>query len=126
MAKILVAEDDRDIRDLITFTLQYAGHEVVSVTDGTQAVEMARVEVPDLIVMDVRMPGMTGYEACRLLKESGPTRHVPVVFLSAKGQEQEVQRGLEAGGTDYILKPFVPEQFARRVQEILARAASET
>lgn len=125
MAKILVAEDERDIRDLITFTLQYAGHEVIAASNGAEAIEVARAEKPDLIIVDVRMPLMTGYEACRVLKQAGPTRHIPVVFLSAKGQEQEVQSGLEAGATDYILKPFSPENLARRIEEILARSASE-
>jgi CheY-like chemotaxis protein len=123
MAKILIAEDERDIRDLITFTLQFAGYEVVSAANGNEAVEMARVEMPDLIMMDVRMPVMTGYEACRLLKEDGPTQHIPIVFLSAKGQEQEVQSGMDAGAVDYILKPFSPENLTRRVEEILARSA---
>lgn len=123
MAKILIVEDERDIRDLITFTLQFAGYEVISASNGSEAVEMARVEMPDLIMMDVRMPVMTGYEACRLLKADGPTQHIPVVFLSAKGQEQEVQSGMDAGAVDYILKPFSPENLTRRVEEILARSA---
>jgi DNA-binding response OmpR family regulator len=124
MAKILIAEDERDIRDLVTFTLQYAGYEVVGASNGAEAIEVARAEMPDLIMMDVRMPLMTGYEACRVLK-TGPTQNIPVVFLSAKGQEQEVQSGLEAGAIDYILKPFSPENLARRVGEILARSANE-
>jgi CheY-like chemotaxis protein len=123
MAKILIAEDERDIRDLVTFTLQFAGYEVVSASNGSEAVEIARDEMPDLIMMDVRMPVMTGYEACRLLKEDGPTQHIPIVFLSAKGQEQEVQSGMDAGAVDYILKPFSPENLTRRVEEILARSA---
>lgn len=122
MAKILIAEDERDIRDLVTFTLQFAGYEVVSAANGSEAVEMARAEMPDLIMMDVRMPVMTGYEACRVLKEDGPTQNIPVVFLSAKGQEQEVQSGMDAGAIDYILKPFSPENLTRRVEEILDRS----
>jgi CheY-like chemotaxis protein len=122
MAKILIAEDERDIRDLVTFTLQFAGYEVVSAANGSEAVEMARAELPDLIMMDVRMPVMTGYEACRLLKEDGQTQDIPIVFLSAKGQEQEVQSGMDAGAVDYILKPFSPENLTRRVEEILTRS----
>ena len=126
MAKILIAEDERDIRDLITFTLQFAGHNVVSVANGAEAVEKVPSVQPDLIIMDVRMPRMTGYEACRVLKAQDSTKHIPIVFVSAKGQEQEVQLGLEAGALDYILKPFVPDQLALRVKEILARARAET
>ncbi|NPA92980.1 MAG: response regulator [Chloroflexi bacterium] len=119
MAKIVIAEDERDIRDLITFTLQFAGHEVVATANGAEAVEAVQREMPDLVLMDVRMPRMTGYEACRQLKADDRTKDIPVVFLSAKGQESEVQEGLAAGAMDYILKPFSPDQLTARVQEIL-------
>ena len=121
MAKILIAEDERDIRELITFTLKYAGHEVHQAANGEESVSMARDVMPDLIMMDVRMPKMTGYEACRLLKADEKVKHIPVVFLSAKGQETEIQTGLEVGATDYILKPFAPDQLIKRVNEILAK-----
>ncbi len=119
MAKIVIAEDERDIRDLITFTLQFAGYEVVATANGAEAVEAVQREMPDLVLMDVRMPRMTGYEACRQLKADDRTKDIPVVFLSAKGQESEVQEGLAAGAVDYILKPFSPDQLTARVQEIL-------
>lgn len=121
MAKILIAEDERDIRELVTFTLRYAGHEVYQATNGEEALNMARELVPDLILMDVRMPKMTGYEACRHMKADEKLKNVPVVFLSAKGQETEIQTGLEVGATDYILKPFAPDQLIRRVSEILPK-----
>ncbi len=119
MAKIVIAEDERDIRDLITFTLQFAGHEVIATANGAEAVEAVQREMPDLVLMDVRMPRMTGYDACRQLKADERTKDIPVVFLSAKGQESEVQEGLAAGALDYILKPFSPDQLTARVQEIL-------
>jgi two-component system alkaline phosphatase synthesis response regulator PhoP len=119
MAKILIAEDERDIRDLITFTLQYAGHEVIQARNGVEAVELAQSEMPALILMDVRMPKMTGYEACEALKKDDALKDIPVVFLSAKGQEAEVKTGLLVGATDYILKPFAPDQLNRRVAELL-------
>lgn len=122
MAKILVAEDERDIRDLITFTLQYAGHEVVQAQNGVEAVELALKAKPALILMDVRMPKMTGYEACAELKKMDAVKDIPVVFLSAKGQEQEVQTGLDVGAVEYILKPFAPDQLTKRVGELLKRA----
>ncbi len=121
MAKILIAEDERDIRDLITFTLSYAGYEVIEASNGEEAYALARQTKPNLVLMDVRMPRMTGYDACRALKADEETRDIPVVFLSAKGQESEVQTGLEVGATDYILKPFSPDQLTKRVAEILAR-----
>ncbi len=119
MAKIVIAEDERDIRDLITFTLQFAGHEVVPTANGAEAVEAVRRELPDIVLMDVRMPRLTGYEACRQLKADEATKDIPVVFLSAKGQESEVKEGLAAGAVDYILKPFSPDQLTARVAELL-------
>jgi DNA-binding response OmpR family regulator len=120
MAKILVAEDERDILDLIAFTLRFAGHEVLLAVNGEEAYHLARKEIPDLILTDVRMPKMTGYEACKLIKAEPTTQHIPVVFLSAKGQEQEVQAGLAVGGVEYMLKPFAPDQLIKRVEEILS------
>jgi DNA-binding response OmpR family regulator len=119
MAKILIAEDERDIRDLITFTLRFAGHEVISTTNGEEAVAAATSETPDLILLDVRMPKMTGYEACKRIKMEPDLQHIPVAFLSAKGQESEIQAGLEAGANEYILKPFAPDELTARVQELL-------
>ena len=121
MAKILIAEDERDIRDLIVFTLTYGKHQVVAVSNGEEVLENTRREQPDLILLDVRMPRMTGYEACRRLKADPTLRHIPVIFLSAKGQEAEVQTGLEAGAAEYILKPFSPDQLNKRISELLAK-----
>lgn len=120
MARILIAEDEPDIRELITFTLGYAGHEVTATTDGEEAYQTVQQLLPDLVLLDVRMPRMTGYEACELIKANPKTSHIPVVFLSAKGQEIEVQTGLEAGAVEYIVKPFAPEQLAEQVRAILA------
>lgn len=121
MAKILVAEDERDIRDLITFTLQFAGYQVITASNGEEAVTLTLKEIPDLVLTDVRMPKMTGYEACKLIKADPTTQHIPVVFLSAKGQEAEVQTGLDSGADEYLLKPFAPDQLTRKVAEILGR-----
>ncbi|MDH5606180.1 MAG: response regulator transcription factor [Anaerolineae bacterium] len=121
MAKILIAEDEPDIRDLITFTLRFAGHEVIATPNGAEAYEKAKEVIPDLIMMDVRMPRMTGYEACRKMKEIDALKPVPVVFLSAKGQESEVQAGLDAGAVEYILKPFAPDQLTAKVKSLLEK-----
>ena len=121
MAKILIAEDERDIRELITFTLNFAGHKVIPTANGEEAFLVAMREVPDLILLDVRMPRMTGYEACRKIKAEGRTRDIPVIFLSAKGQEAEIRAGYEAGAAEYIVKPFAPDQLTERIQAILTR-----
>lgn len=119
--KILVAEDEPDIRDLIAISLRYADYEVIEAIDGKEAVEKAVGELPDLILLDVRMPNMNGYEACHLLKARDSTREIPVIFLSARGQEAEIKRGLELGAEEYILKPFAPDELYRRVGSILDR-----
>ena len=122
MLKILVAEDERDIRELIGFTLRFAGFEVVLAANGAEAVERAPEEQPDLIILDVRMPRMTGYEACRHLKNDPATSTIPVVFLSAKGQETEIEQGLALGAVEYIVKPFAPDDLTDQVKDILKRA----
>lgn len=121
MALILVAEDERDIRELVNFTLMFAGHQVILAANGAEAVEKvaAADPKPDLIMLDVRMPRMTGFEACRQIKAMDAAAHIPVVFLTAKGQDEEVQSGIDAGARAYILKPFAPEELARRVNELL-------
>jgi CheY-like chemotaxis protein len=124
MAKILIAEDERDIRELVNFSLQFGGFAVVQAANGAEAVDLAQKELPDLILMDVRMPKMTGYEACRQMKTMPELRDIPVVFLSAKGQESEIQTGLEVGAEEYILKPFAPDELVKQVQVVLDRVTA--
>ena len=125
MAKILIVEDERDIRDLIAFTLKFAGYDVLTAAHGEEAFQIAVKELPDMVLTDVRMPKMTGYELCKLIKAEPTLQHVPVVFLSAKGQEAEVQAAVAVGATEYLLKPFAPDQLTRKVAEILARAQGQ-
>jgi CheY-like chemotaxis protein len=121
MARILIAEDEPDIRELVAFTLRFAGHEVTTTANGEEAVQQASKVIPDIILMDVRMPRMTGYDACRLMKADPILKDIPVVFLSAKGQDSEIQVGLAAGAEEYLLKPFAPDQLTERVKIILAK-----
>ena len=121
MARILIAEDEPDIRELVAFTLRFAGHEVTTTANGEEAVQQASQIIPDLILMDVRMPKMTGYDACRVMKKDAALKDIPVVFLSAKGQDSEIQTGLDAGAEEYLLKPFAPDQLAERIKVILAK-----
>ena len=119
MTKVVIAEDEPDIRDLIKFTLQFAGYEVFAGGNGEEGYELAKREKPDLVLMDVRMPRMTGYEACRKIKSDPELKHIPVIFLSAKGQDSEIQSGLDAGAEEYLLKPFAPDQLTERVRAVL-------
>jgi DNA-binding response OmpR family regulator len=120
--KVLIAEDEGDIRNLVVYTLQWAGFEVIEASNGPTAVQKAVQERPDLILLDVRMPGMSGYEVCTALKEIETTRTIPIAFLSAKGQDMEIKAGLDLGAEEYILKPFAPDELQRRVESILRRA----
>lgn len=120
MAKILIAEDEHDIRELIKLTLSFGGFSVAAARDGREAVEMATRDNFDLILMDVRMPHMTGYEACRELKRRPEFGDVPIILLSAKGQKQEIQEGVAAGASAYILKPFAPDHLLSKIREVLA------
>ncbi len=119
MASIVIAEDERDIRDLIKFTLTYAGHEIADAPDGKKAVELAAEVMPDLILLDLRMPKLNGFEACEAIKKDERTKDIPVVFLSARGIEEERDRANEAGAMGFIMKPFSPDDLSRRVGELL-------
>ena len=121
--KILLCDDQAVIRDGLEMllTLEKDFQVIGSAQDGFEAVELAAKKSPDLILMDVRMPKMTGYDACRVMKASPALKDIPVVFLSAKGQDSEIQSGLDAGAEEYLLKPFAPDQLTERVKAILAK-----
>ena len=121
MAKIVIAEYEPDIRELIAFTLRFAGHEVVTGANGLEGYELTKSEHPDLAMFDVRMPKMTGYDACKKIKADPEIAHIPVIFLSAKGQETEIEQGIAAGAEEYLLKPFAPDQLTERVKAVLAK-----
>lgn len=118
---ILVAEDEFDIRELIKFSLEFSGFTVITAPNGAEAVELANTTIPDLIILDVRMPVMTGFEACKQIKSNENTRHIPVIFLSAKGQETEIEHGSTLGADAYILKPFAPDELSEQVKSLLAK-----
>jgi CheY-like chemotaxis protein len=125
MTTILIAEDEPDIRELIVFTLRFGGFNVVVARNGMEAVERVHEVKPDLIMLDVMMPQMTGFEACRKLKAQPETAHIPVVFLTAKGHETEIEIGMEAGAVGYLLKPFSPEALNKYLGELLAKYEKE-
>lgn len=118
-AKIMVVDDERDIVRLVSFTLSRRGYSVIEATDGKAALEVAAREQPDLILMDVMMPVMDGFEASRQLKADPRTEKIPIVMLSAKSQQVERAIGLESGALDYICKPFTPKELVEQVNGFL-------
>lgn len=122
MGKILIAEDERDIRELVVFTLELlGGHTVLQAADGEEALAIAQSEHPDLILLDMRMPRMGGLETCRRLKALADVRDIPVVILSARGLDDEVQAGLDAGASAYLVKPFDTDQLVSDVEQLMAQ-----
>ena len=117
--KILVVDDDELLRDLLEFKLRSRGYEVELAEDGEAALAAASAAPPDLIVLDGMMPGLDGFQVLQRLADSGETREVPVIMLTARRQEQDVVAGLSLGAHDYLVKPFLPDELVLRIQRIL-------
>jgi two-component system phosphate regulon response regulator PhoB len=122
---ILVVDDERDIVELLRYNLVQAGYRVVSASDGRQAVDLACRERPDLIVLDLMLPVMPGAEVARALKQDEKTRDIPILMLTARGEEVDRVVGFELGADDYVVKPFSPRELVLRVQAILRREEKE-
>ena len=123
--KILVVDDEQDIVDLITYNLTKEGYVVCSALDGESALEVAAKEVPDLVILDIMMPGLDGFEVCRKLRQIPSLNEVSIIFLTAKTGEIDQILGLELGADDYIQKPVSPRILVARVKSILRRAAEK-
>jgi DNA-binding response OmpR family regulator len=117
---LLVADDDEDILTLVQLRLSRSGYEVVVARDGEEALRLAREKLPDLAVLDWMMPKASGVEVLRAIRADELTSNIPVILLTARASESDIQEGLEAGADDYIAKPFSPQELAARVQVILA------
>ena len=118
---VLVADDDPDILTLVTLRLERSGYEVLGAGDGEQALATALEREPDLALLDVMMPKLDGYEVTERLREHEATRHIPVILLTARVQEADIARGVEAGADDYVKKPFSTQELRDRVQAALGR-----
>ena len=121
MSTVLVADDDPHIREVVVFALERAGHRAIVARNGDEALNLARTGGPDLVILDVGMPGRDGLEVCRALRASASTAALPVLFLSARDEEIDRVLGLEMGGDDYVTKPFSPRELTARVAAILRR-----
>lgn len=124
--RILVVEDDPRVVIFVTDTLEYMGFVVLIARNGIEGLEKAKKEKPDLIILDVMMPEMDGYEVCRRLKTDRKTEHLPILMLTAKGQIQDKVKGLDIGADDYLAKPYDKEEFESRVKALLRRTSEKT
>ena len=124
MYRILIVDDDPDIRTLVAVTLGDS-HAIVEAADGVDALCLARKEAFDLVLLDVMMPGMDGFEACRQLKGDPLTTNTPVILLTARGTREDLDRGREAGADDYFVKPFSPIALLDKIAQVLERGRGE-
>jgi two-component system alkaline phosphatase synthesis response regulator PhoP len=123
--KILVVDDEVYIVHILDFSLGMEGYEVVTALDGEQALAKVKTEEPDLIVLDIMMPKLDGYETCRILKSDPETKHIPVILLSAKGRNVDQKMGFQVGADDYITKPFSPKKLVERINLILGQPTAQ-
>lgn len=119
--KILITEDEASIRELLRFNLQKEGYSVLEAADGLTAVQLARTETPDLILLDIMIPGQDGLAVCRTLKSQNQTTAIPIIMLTAKDEEIDKVIGLELGADDYMTKPFSPRELLARIKAVLRR-----
>jgi DNA-binding response OmpR family regulator len=117
--KILVVDDEVYIVHILDFSLRMEGYEVVTALDGEQALEKVASEHPDLVVLDIMMPKLDGYDTCKRLKANAETRDIPIILLSAKGRNVDQRMGFEAGANDYITKPFSPRKLVEKINSML-------
>ena len=128
MAKgsILVVEDEDDIRELLRYNLAKEGYQVTGTASGEEALKSVKISFPDLILLDLMLQGIDGLEVCRVLKGEARSRHIPIIMLTAKGEEADIVAGLELGADDYVTKPFSPRVLLARVRAVLRRRRVET
>ena len=124
--RILVVDDEEDILELVRYNLAREGYAVVCADTGERALKLAAEARPDLIVLDLMLPGINGIEVAKILKNSDTTRDIPIIMLTARGEEADVVLGLEVGADDYVTKPFSPRILNARVKAVIRRAAAET
>jgi DNA-binding response OmpR family regulator len=124
MTSVLVVDDDPDVCDLVTYKLEQSGFEVRRASDGDAALREVAKRIPDLVLLDIMMPGISGLEVLERLRSDEATAVIPVVMLTAKAQENDVERGFQLGADDYVVKPFSPRELVRRVTAVLSRRQS--
>ena len=124
--KILIVDDEQAIREMVSFALTRAGFEVLEAADAQQAQTVVADELPDLLLLDWMMPGVSGLDLARRLKREDLTRDLPIIMLTARGEEEEKIRGLEVGADDYVTKPFSPRELVARIKAVMRRASPQS
>lgn len=119
--RILLVDDEPHIVELVKFRLELSGYEVIAAHNGMEALEKAQNDRPDLILLDVMMPGMDGYEVATKLKENRHTRRIPIIMLTAKAEEEDIKEAIRVGAVDYIVKPFDPFAILKKISKILSK-----
>ena len=119
--KVLIIEDDPATSRLVEYSLRHAGYQVIRAANGLEGIRMARSEAPDLVILDVMLPGLDGYEICHRLKGDAATARLPILMFSAKAQEIDRNTGLKVGADEYLTKPAAPADIVGRVQKLLAK-----
>ena len=122
---VLIVEDEEDIRTLLAYNLGKEGFSVTAVESGEQGLQLAIANHPDLIILDLMLPGMDGFSVCRALKKSDETRGIPIIIASAKGEEADIITGLEMGADDYVVKPFSPKVLNARIHAVMRRTGQQ-
>ncbi|GAB6137537.1 response regulator [Halanaerobaculum tunisiense] len=125
-AKILVVDDEENIVQLVEFNLKKEGYEVITASKGQQALELVRQQEPDLIVLDLMLPGVDGFDICRKIRQNDQYSNLPIIILSAKEEEVDKILGLELGADDYVTKPFSPRELIARVKAVLRRVEGQS
>jgi len=123
--KVLVVDDEIYIVHILDFSLGMEGYEVITALDGEQALERLKSDRPDLIVLDIMMPKLDGYEVCKAIKSNPATKHIPVILLSAKGRNVDQKTGYDVGADDYSTKPFSPRKLVERINQLLGQTVTE-
>ena len=126
MSKILIVEDDPDIRELLRFNLEKAGYTLFLAEDGEKVLALARKHSPELILLDLMLPGVDGLEVCRTLKKDPELQRIPIIMVTAKGEEMDRVVGLELGADDYVVKPFSLREVVLRIRKVLDRREKQT
>lgn len=119
--KVVVIEDEADIREVVEYNLEREGYSVAVSGDGEHGIDLVRREAPDLVLLDLMLPGLDGIEVCRRLKSDDVTASIPIIMVTAKGEESDVVLGLQIGADDYVIKPFSPKELTARVKAVLRR-----